>query len=64
MQHQMALAATKIEAAKLMTYNTSRRLQAGLPITKEAAMAKYFASEVCAGDRWIELFMLCFFVII
>ena len=46
MQHQISLTATKIEASKLMTYNAARMFQAGLPITKEAAMAKYFASEV------------------
>lgn len=37
--------ATKVEAAKWMTYNAAYRKQAGLPFTKEAAMAKLFASD-------------------
>lgn len=46
MQHQVALAATEIHAAELMTYNTCRLKEAGLPFVKEASMAKYFASQV------------------
>lgn len=46
MQHQIAHAATQIEAAKVLVYNAARRKAVGLPFTKEAAMAKYFASEV------------------
>lgn len=48
MQHQIAYVATQIEAAKLLVYNAARRREAGLPVIKEAAMAKYYASEVAA----------------
>lgn len=46
MQHQVAIAQTRVQAARSMVYDTARRIQAGLPFTKEAAMAKYYASEV------------------
>lgn len=46
MQHQVAVVRTKLEAARLMVYNAARRKLAGLPFTAEAAMAKYYASEV------------------
>lgn len=46
MQHQVATIATQIEAARLLVYNAARRVEAGVPFVKEAAMAKYFASEV------------------
>ncbi|TEB29572.1 putative acyl-CoA dehydrogenase short-branched chain precursor [Coprinellus micaceus] len=46
MQHQMAKAAIDIEAARLLTYNAARRKEEGLDFTKEAAMAKYYASQV------------------
>lgn len=46
MQHQVATVATDIEAARLLTYNAARIQEAGKPFTKEAAMAKFFASEV------------------
>ncbi|XP_064639724.1 short/branched chain specific acyl-CoA dehydrogenase, mitochondrial-like [Lineus longissimus] len=46
MQHQIAHVATQIEAARVLTYNAARRMQAGLPFVKEASMAKYFAGEV------------------
>jgi len=46
LQHQVAAARTKIEAARLMVYNAARRKQDGLPFTAESAMAKYWASEV------------------
>ena len=35
-----------IEASRLMVYNTARRKLAGLPFLKEAAMTKYFVSQV------------------
>ncbi len=38
--------ATEIEAARLMVYNAARLKDAGLPFVKEAAMAKYFVSDV------------------
>ncbi|XP_017127871.1 short/branched chain specific acyl-CoA dehydrogenase, mitochondrial [Drosophila elegans] len=46
MQHQIATVATEIEAARLMTYNAARLQEQGVPFQKEAAMAKYYASEV------------------
>lgn len=46
MQHQMAKAAIEIETARLLTYNAARRKEEGLPFTREAAMAKYWASVV------------------
>jgi short/branched chain acyl-CoA dehydrogenase len=45
-QHQVATIRTKIEAARLLVYNAARRKMAGLPYLAEAAMAKYYASEV------------------
>ena len=49
MQHQISKIATEIEAAKLLVYNAARLAEAKLPFVKEAAMAKYFASEVAAN---------------
>ena len=46
MQHQIAHIATQIQAARMLVYNAARRKEAGLPVVKEAAMAKLFASEV------------------
>jgi short/branched chain acyl-CoA dehydrogenase len=46
MQHQIAEVATEIEAARLLVYNAARMQEAGLPLVKEAAMAKYYATEM------------------
>jgi short-chain 2-methylacyl-CoA dehydrogenase len=46
LQYQVAEMATLIEAARLMVYNAARLQEAGLPFLKEAAMCKYFSSEV------------------
>lgn len=46
MQYQIAEVATDIEAARLMYYNAARMQENGMPFTKEAAMCKYFASEM------------------
>jgi len=46
LQHQVAAVRTKLEAARLMVYNAARRKQDALPFAAEAAMAKYYASEV------------------
>lgn len=43
---KLADMATDIEAAELLTSQAAARKAAGLPMTREAAMAKYFASEV------------------
>jgi short-chain 2-methylacyl-CoA dehydrogenase len=45
-QFQLAEAATQIEAARLMVYNAARLKDAGIEFLKEAAMAKYFSSQV------------------
>jgi len=46
MQHQIAEVATQIECARLLVYNAARLKEAGMPFVKEAAMAKYYSSEV------------------
>lgn len=46
MQYQIAHIASEIEAARLLTYNAARLLENGAPVAKEAAIAKYIASEV------------------
>jgi butyryl-CoA dehydrogenase/short/branched chain acyl-CoA dehydrogenase len=46
MQFQLAEMATQIEAARLMVYNAARLKDAGADFQKEAAMAKYFSSQV------------------
>jgi len=46
MQFQLAEMATEIEAARLMVYNAARLKDAKLDFLKEAAMCKYFTSQV------------------
>jgi butyryl-CoA dehydrogenase/short/branched chain acyl-CoA dehydrogenase len=57
-QFQIAEMATDIEAARLLVYNAARLRDAGLPFVTEAAMAKYFASEIAeaAASRAVEIF--------
>jgi alkylation response protein AidB-like acyl-CoA dehydrogenase len=45
-QFMLADMAMEIEAARLLVYNAARLKLAGQPFTKEAAMAKLYASEV------------------
>src|SRR5208283_2102071 len=45
-QFDLARMATDVEAARLLTYNAARLKDAGLPFLKEAAMTKYFVSQV------------------
>ena len=45
-QFQLARLATDVEAARLLTYNAARLKDARMPFLKEAAMTKYFASQV------------------
>lgn len=45
-QHQVATVRTKLEAARLLVYNAARRKETGLSYIQQAAMAKYYASEV------------------
>lgn len=46
LQFQLARMATDIEMARLLVYNAARLKMAGQPFLKEAAMCKYYASEV------------------
>lgn len=43
---KLAEMATKIEAAKCLTFQAAYRKTAGLPVTKESAIAKLYASEI------------------
>ncbi|MEK7406571.1 MAG: acyl-CoA dehydrogenase [Acidobacteriota bacterium] len=45
-QFDLARMATQLEAARLLVYNAARLRDAGLPFQTEAAMAKYFSSEI------------------
>jgi alkylation response protein AidB-like acyl-CoA dehydrogenase len=45
-RHQLARAATDLEAARLLVYNAARLREARLPFLTEAAMCKIFSSEV------------------
>jgi alkylation response protein AidB-like acyl-CoA dehydrogenase len=45
-QHQIARAATELEAARLLVYNAARLRDSGQPFLTEAAMCKIFSSEV------------------
>src|SRR5207248_3093575 len=45
-QHQIARAATELEAARLMVYNAARLRDGRRPFLTEAAMCKIFSSEM------------------
>jgi alkylation response protein AidB-like acyl-CoA dehydrogenase len=45
-QFQLAEMATDVEATRMMVYNAARMKDAGMNFVKEAAMTKYFASQV------------------
>jgi butyryl-CoA dehydrogenase/short/branched chain acyl-CoA dehydrogenase len=45
-QFELAKMAIKVEAARLLVYNAARLRDAGLPFLTEAAMAKYYGSEI------------------
>ncbi len=45
-QRDLAVMATELEAARLLVYNAARRRDAGEEFVAEAAMAKWYASEV------------------
>jgi butyryl-CoA dehydrogenase/short/branched chain acyl-CoA dehydrogenase len=57
-QFQLAEMATDLEAARLMVYNAARLKMAGLPFVREAAMAKYFSSQVAerVTGQSVEIF--------
>jgi alkylation response protein AidB-like acyl-CoA dehydrogenase len=46
-QWKIANMATDIDAARLLIYRAAKLRDAGLPHTKEASMAKLFASKIC-----------------
>jgi alkylation response protein AidB-like acyl-CoA dehydrogenase len=46
-QFSLADMATEIEAARHLVYSAALRKEQGLPYTKEAGMAKLYASELC-----------------
>jgi butyryl-CoA dehydrogenase/short/branched chain acyl-CoA dehydrogenase len=45
-QFDLARMAVELEAARLLVYNAARLRDAGLPFLTEAAMAKYYSSEI------------------
>jgi alkylation response protein AidB-like acyl-CoA dehydrogenase len=56
-QHQavafrLADMATRVDAARLLVWRAARRIDAGETVTKEAAMAKLFASETAMWCTW------------
>ena len=57
-QFDLAEMATDIEAARLLVYNAARMRDAGLPFVTEAAMAKYFASQIAenVASKAVEIF--------
>jgi len=56
-QFELAKMATEVEAARLLVYNAARLRDAGLPFLTEAAMAKYYSSEIAetAASKAIEV---------
>jgi alkylation response protein AidB-like acyl-CoA dehydrogenase len=56
-QFELAKMATEVEAARLLVYNAARLRDAGMPFLAEAAMAKYYSSEVAekAASKAIEV---------
>ena len=56
-QFELAKMATEVEAARLLVYNAARLRDAGMPFLTEAAMAKYYSSEVAekAASKAIEV---------
>ncbi len=57
-QFQLSRMATDIETARLLVYNAGRMKEAGQPFLKEAAMAKFYSSEVAerVSSMAIDLF--------
>ncbi len=56
-QFELAEMAVEVEASRLLVYNAARLRDAGLPYVKEAAMAKYYASQIAerCASRAIEV---------
>src|SRR6056297_1731205 len=57
-QFQLSEMATQLEMARLLVYNAARLKEAGQPFLKEAAMAKYYSSEVAekVSSMAVDLF--------
>jgi alkylation response protein AidB-like acyl-CoA dehydrogenase len=57
-QHELARAATRLEAARLLVYNAARLRDAKQPFVSEAAMAKLYSSEAAESitSAALELF--------
>jgi alkylation response protein AidB-like acyl-CoA dehydrogenase len=57
-QFELAEMAVDVEAARLLVYNAARLKDAGRPYVTEAAMAKYFASQIAerVASRAVEVF--------
>lgn len=57
-QFDLAQMATEIEATRLLVYNAARLREAGRPFLTEAAMAKYYASQVAetVASKAVEIF--------
>lgn len=55
---KLAEMATEIEAAKLLIHRASQLKNEGKPVTKESAMAKYYASEVAVrvANEAVQIF--------
>jgi alkylation response protein AidB-like acyl-CoA dehydrogenase len=55
---KLADMATKIEAAKLLTYRSADMKEKGMNVTKESAMAKLYASEVAVevANEGVQIF--------
>src|SRR5271166_5440388 len=56
-QFELAKMAIEVEAARLLVYNAARLRDAGMPFVTEAAMAKYYSSEIAekAASKAIEV---------
>jgi alkylation response protein AidB-like acyl-CoA dehydrogenase len=56
-QFQLAVMATEVHAARLLVYNAARLRDAAMPFLTDAAMAKYYASEVAekVASKAIEI---------
>jgi alkylation response protein AidB-like acyl-CoA dehydrogenase len=56
-QFELAKMAIEVEAARLLVYNAARLRDAGMPFLMEAAMAKYYSSEIAerAASKSIEV---------
>ena len=54
---KLADMATQVEAAEMLTFQAAYRKNEGLPVTKEGAFAKYYASEVSVscGNEAVQI---------